>query len=156
MARKLLYPTEEAAAFAAACGVRLPEPKKKRKPNVDYARIREETREMIRSQSFAGAKPSHFVALYELMHEQVYGVEATDMTNEQRRRAGFRASQFLGTECNGDPELFARYVRWFWRREKERETWRKEEQRVYRATWGAAFSRSAAVEFRMALARGVA
>lgn len=160
--RRLLYPTEEAAALADFAGIdasgQRSEKKQRRVIRIDFDVAKDEAKSMLTAQNFAEARATHLVMIYELMHERVYGVAATDMTTSARKKAVFRASAMLKTEFAGDVGAAVEFLRWFWRREKWVEAKRRasNEASTYRVTWWAQFAPKAVVDYRLAKARGLA
>lgn len=124
-----------------------------------FNRARSETQAMIDSGEWSECTPRHLVALYDLMHMQIYGVEAL-MSSTERHEAVLRMGSFVrrafGTAidccdrrqtsheapktltcktCGADVPTRANtdpaidYFRWLWTREMGREKWRRENDR---------------------------
>lgn len=101
-----------------------------------------EAREMMRTGRWEGAQPAHFLAAWAYLHTAVYGVAPPELEREEWAGAVNSVKKLLRDECRGRPEVMVSYVRWFWRREKEREDWRRKNQREGRVVnWRDAFAR---------------
>jgi hypothetical protein len=94
-----------------------------------FNRARTEAEEMKRSRDWSGATARHLVALYDLMHEQVYGVEALELGPAERHKAMLLAGNFVKHHFGGDVEACVAFLRWVWTREMDREKWRRENGR---------------------------
>jgi hypothetical protein len=89
-----------------------------------------EVEEMRASGEWQAARPRHFVALYEVLHHEVYGIEAPDIMPEERQRACFMAARVMAAEFDGDPSEMALFMAWAWEREVAREVKRREGKRA--------------------------
>jgi hypothetical protein len=69
--------------------------------------------------AWRGATSMTFVALYTLMHERVYGVEAT-MTATDRVTAAAMVKRLLKTKFSEDSEQFTWFFAWVWGDESKR------------------------------------
>lgn len=94
-----------------------------------FGRTVSETRAMMQSGDWEGAGARHLVALYAILHERVYGVEAVELGPQERYTATLRAGLFLKHEFGGDVAEAVQFFRWTWAREKSREDWRRENRR---------------------------
>lgn len=71
------------------------------------------------------AQPREYVAAYALLHERVYGILPYELTPIARLRAAGLAKRLLDTHFDGDGDAMGRFILWAWKREKEREDWRR-------------------------------
>lgn len=80
--------------------------------------------EMLRDGDATKATPIHFVALFAVLFERVYGFEPMDLTPQTRMAACGMASSLaravFGFPDDGGEKTMA-YVAWVWEREKGRE-----------------------------------
>jgi len=97
--------------------------------NKSMERAANELQAFMTSGEWGGAKPLHFVALFAWLHEKVYQVHPVDLTPEARMTACGMASAMLKRDFSDDPAQFATFLRWVWTREREREAWRRENNR---------------------------
>ena len=126
-------------------------------PDAHWKRALAEAREMAAKESWAGARPIHFVAIHAVLFEEVYEFEPLDLTPATRMAACGMASAlakglFLyGHEGVNQGEAAARvvaYVRWVWEREREREDWRRRNSRGGQTVgWRLVFGRSLLNEY---------
>lgn len=98
-------------------------------PAANYARARKEAEEMMSSGDWEGCAARHLVALYGMLHEKVYGVEAAELGPRQRHEATLIAGNFVKRHFGGDFVAAVECMRWVWNREASREKWRKENGR---------------------------
>jgi len=92
------------------------------------AKSKAEMQAMAESGEWEGASGAHLVALYEWMHEQVYGVVA-DLDRKSRMFATSSANRLIAKDFAGDAAKSVLFMKWVWRREGEREAWRRANQR---------------------------
>lgn len=93
----------------------------------ERARYLEEARSMLARRNFGCLTTNHLVALYRLCHLEVYGVDASELEDGRAwALAAIEAARLCGREFGGKPEAAVTFVRWVWRREAEREAWRRE------------------------------
>ena len=86
-----------------------------------------EAAERMSSGDWDGATAKHFVALWAVCHERVYGVSALRELDGMGWRSAVRAAaNVLRAEFGSDAAQMAEYVRWCWVREQGREQWRRE------------------------------
>jgi len=109
--------------------------------------------------AWEGAKPEHLIGLFVIFHLHVYGVEPSDLL-EDDTFLGARSSvaALLRQEFLGDANLLAEFIRWTWEREKETEKWYRErgEVRSFHMGWRVQFqSRAHLTKWRVALARKI-
>lgn len=131
--------------------------KKPRKPRgISQKKFDEATAraaEMAASLDWSKARAIDFVALYASMHERVYGA-APVMSPVDRLNASFMAAAFQRTHLEDDPQRLADFLWWVWRREKERESWRRENGRDGGSiSWRLQFSPRLLTDYRVAMAR---
>ena len=109
-----------------------------------------EAEAMMRGGDWADAKPLHFVALYVVLHEGVYGVSPGELGPQQRLQACGFAHRLLKHEFDEEPAAMAAFVRWTWQREKEREQWRRANARSGgRIGWRLQFSGTLLTDYRI-------
>ncbi len=131
-------------------------PEAKTKPGVaaQMKRAADEIADMHKRGSFHGAEPIHLVAIYLELHIRVYGVEAVDLGPSERPGAIAAAASLVRTYFEGSGERAVEFVRWVWRREQDREKWRRENGRDgKRLSWRLQFSSALVADYRVALAR---
>ena len=137
-------------------------PKRKRSYGVPPAareRARAQARAMMASDEtpspWLEATPVHFVALYELLYAVVYGEMPIDLEDSKPyARAATEAAECLRVHFGGDQMAMLNYVRWSWKREEERETWRRENQRSGgRIGWRLQFRGPMLADYRLDQAR---
>ena len=119
-------PTPAVDPIAAFVGER---PAKKRKPisKAQAANARADAKARSLSGDWAGARGLTLVALWEYMHELVYGVAPADLlAPADWLRAAATANRFLDDAFAGDANALVDFMRWTWRREEGREQWRRE------------------------------
>ena len=106
------------AAFASSAP-------KKSPPATGLARQLRETKVMMDTGNWKGAKASHLVAMYSILHELVYEV-APDIRGDELKQAKYAAGSFLKGKCDGEFIRAVDFMRWVWSREREREQWRRD------------------------------
>ncbi len=112
-----------------------------------------ETEAMMAEGDWSQCTARHIVALYDLMHMKVYGIESS-MSSGDRHIAALRAGSFAKRELGGDFEKVVDYFRWVWTREMGREKWRRENGREgARLTIGWCFGGALFTDYRLALTR---
>lgn len=85
-----------------------------------------EAREMMAGGDWALATPRHYVAVYAIQHEVVYGVAPVELTPTARLRAAGMAANMLVRQLGGSQAAMAAFLRWTWQREAERERYRRD------------------------------
>lgn len=90
-----------------------------------FERTRHEVERMMKSGEWNEALPRHFVALYAIRHEQVYGIAPGELTPAMRTKAAGMATRMLTQQFNSDPIEMADYFWWVWAREASNEKWRR-------------------------------
>lgn len=120
-----------------------------------FGRARVEVEAMIESGKWTGVSARHLVALYDLMHERVYGVACAELGPEARYNATMMAASLTKREFGGDYEKTLEFMRWAWTRESRTEKWRRENGRHEARRIGARlmFSGSLVTDYRVFLAR---
>ncbi len=140
----------------AAQGRRRRHPRKQSRTisNKAFARYIEETKQLLKDGNWADSHPGHYVALYFLLHEAVYGVSPIDLTSKDRKKAFFLASRLLKLEFADDKLEMVGHMKWAWSREEQREKWRRSNGRAgSRITWYRMFNGSLLTEYRIDKAR---
>lgn len=119
-----------------------------------FNRARAETSEMMASGEWEGCASRHLLALYDLMHKQVYGVEVTT-TGHERHNAVLRLGGFIKREFAGDHQASIDYFRWVWTREIQYAKWCRETNKLdaRRMTIPLCTSGSMITDYRLMLAR---
>lgn len=113
-----------------------------------------ETEEMIRSGEWDDATPRHMVALYALMHEKVYGIEAVDLDSQARYKMTMMANTFIKREFSDNVVDAVEFFRWMWGREMGHEKYRRENATDgRRLTAYLMFSNKLLPDFRLHLVR---
>jgi transglutaminase-like putative cysteine protease len=90
------------------------------------------------------AKPVHVLATYCVFYERVYEDQPLEIIQEKARVRKF-ASNAFGMVFKGDWALYIEYVRWIWKRERERIEYQKRRgnrQATFRQTYRLFFGRS--------------
>lgn len=102
------------------------------------------------------ATPIHLVALYLWCHHTVYGVIAGEVQGKEYAIAAKTAKDFLQIQFEGDINKCVSFIRWTWKREEEREQWRRSNnQQGKRIGWRLQFSPSLVTDYKLAMARAV-
>ena len=94
-----------------------------------FDRARVEVEEMMRSGEWAGVGARHLVALYAVMHERVYGVEAIELGPTERYNASMMAAGLVKRAFAGSYVDAVAYMRWAWEREEGRLDWLRSKNR---------------------------
>ena len=90
-----------------------------------FNRARVETQAMIDTQDWSACTNRHFVALYDLMHAKIYGVDSM-LSASDRHRFFLLVSGFVKRHFGPNIGEAINYFRWLWQREIGREKWRNE------------------------------
>lgn len=122
------------------------------KKTVDKAKA--EAQAFITLGDWTNAHAHHFVGLFAVLFEHVYGV-ALDIKGNDWRGACSSARGMLKREFDNDRGRMLSYVRWVWSREAERESWRRENGKTGNVIgWRLMFSSTKLLtEFKVHLAR---
>jgi hypothetical protein len=72
-----------------------------------------------------GEGPVLLVALFCWAHNEIYGVSCTVEVARVFKGAQSAAEKLIRTEFEGSLEKAIEFMRWVWRREREREQWRR-------------------------------
>lgn len=82
--------------------------------------------EQLRSRSdFDGMHPRHLVAMYIIAHEWIYGVRPSEVVGKVAQGAVSACKKMMREEFDDDPVNLLRYLRHTFKKEKEREEWRR-------------------------------
>lgn len=105
---------------------------------------------------WASAGAAEIVGLYAMFHEEVYGVEAEELSKgpvfASARRA---AAKMIREHFEGDVDTAAHFMQWIWTREKGREEWAKKEgKNRSRLGFRICFSATAVTDYRVDQKRG--
>jgi hypothetical protein len=104
-----------------------------------------------RSGDWDSATPKTFVGLYAWCHRATYHVDAQELLQKAEFVAACRAaSKILQHDFEDDGGAFALFIRWAWKREKERVEW-AQRQRVERGRlgWRLLFSPRFVTDYRV-------
>ncbi len=96
--------------------------------------------------AWATFEPKHFVGLYCLLHQHVYGVIPEEVRGEYAIVVG-AASRCLRMQFGGSNEAMVDFMRWTWTREKSRLPTRSEED-TFRIGWRYQFGQRLVTDFR--------
>jgi hypothetical protein len=152
------YPPEYFAAKQASSKVRslaefAAEKQARSRPNRASMSIRnalEQADAMRKSESWKDAGPEHFVAIWALLHLHVYGVEPSEVADQQPwGRACMAASILLVDQFDGDREVMIDFVRWAWAQASAQHR----RGRDSRLKWQFLFSASMVTDYRVALTK---
>lgn len=129
-------------------------PAKERKtiPKRQFARLIEVTLLLMSEERYTELKSRHFVGLYCIMHEKLYGVVPEEV-RENYKQAVFAASRMFRHEFKEDPKAMLHYVRWVWQRERKRNQTRETD---FRISWRFHFGRTLLSDYRVASKRAMA
>lgn len=89
-----------------------------------------EVRSMIDSDRWDGVGATHLVALYGIMHAEVYGVECIELGPQERYNATMMAANMVKRIFDGSYIEAVNFMRWAWEREANTEKWRRENGRT--------------------------
>lgn len=124
-----------------------------------YEKARAETNALVtiersNPEVWASAQPKHLVALYSLLHEQVYDVAPIELKDVWKGVVS-AAKSMLEKEFNKDAKAFVEFIRWTWIRERHREMKRRAENADgSRIGWVLQFkSRAMLTDYRVDVAR---
>lgn len=123
----------------------------------------QETLDIAKAKEWDRLRPAHFVEMYVLGHKVVYGVEPAELTGtgkgqtNARKGAASAAERMLRQEFGGRQVDMVRFLDWVWKREKDKEKWRRENQREgARLTWQFLLAgRAVLTDYRAAQLRAV-
>jgi hypothetical protein len=101
-------------------------PRAKTLPPSVMAKSRSMVLSMMRTGDWSGANGRDYVALFQILHERVYGVPASELDSHGCFFAAGMAAQLVDRQFGGDPGAMVQYMRWVWEREVGREKWRRE------------------------------
>lgn len=114
-----------------------------------------EASEAIARSDFSLFLPRHFVALYDLLHQRVYGLAPSELVPKTRTIAAGMAKRLLDREFEGDRGEMAQYMRWVFNREAGRHAWRvREGKPLTRIGFGFCFGGALVTDWRLALTQG--
>ena len=114
----------------------------------------EDVRKCMASGDWSKAGCRHFLALYVVMHEEVYKVTPVELTPHERVKAVMGISRMLKTWFDDDAGEMASFMRWTWEQEREREAWRlKNGRQGGRIRWQKQFGPDFVSDYRAHLVR---
>lgn len=146
-----------AAALAAWAAPPAKAKKPSRPPGISDAKLVKlfaELTSMMEDKRLDKADGAHFVALYADLHCRVYGIPPLDLDSKTRAIAASSARRMLQRDFDGDGRKMADFVSWVWTREKERETWRRENGKSgSRIEWRWMFGPKMLTDYRLEMAR---
>jgi hypothetical protein len=147
---------EVAAKFIAPKERRREERRSRTMTKAQVAAARVAMEAISDSGDWSKARPSHFVALYEWFHRDVYGVAPCELeTAKEFQTATFAAARLLKQWFNEDASAFVAFMRWVWVRETGRRQWREAQgasKGEFRIGWRLQFSPKFVTDYRVALA----
>jgi hypothetical protein len=113
-----------------------------------------EVREFMGTGEWGTATPRHFLALFELLHSDVYGAPY-ESNAVDRSRAAMMAGKILHGQFGGEPWRMADFLSWCWSRERKQEKWRLANGREggRRVGWQLQFSLGMVNDYRVDMAR---
>ncbi len=119
-----------------------------------FDRARVEAQAMIDEDDWTRCAARHIVALYDLMHLKIYGIEVT-MSSTERHRAVLRAGGFVRQNFSGSYPKMVEFLRWLWTEEMRYQKWCVEHrgEQGRRMTVGLMLSGTKITDYRHALAR---
>jgi hypothetical protein len=152
---KHLKAADSVAQFAAA---KLEKLKRPRKFVMPAAKIREAVAGMhgrIGTGEWEGASGAELVAVYAHLHERIYGSVPSELNPGGWALAAKCAGAMITNQFAGRADDAVRFLLWLWRREEEREKWRRDNGRDGgRIGWRAQFCFGSYVDdYRVSLAR---
>lgn len=115
-------------------------------------------RARVDSGDWKDAPAGELVALFALIHEEVYGVADADLSGSGKEwaLASVGAARLRDEEFAGEADRLVAYLRWFGAREMGAEQWRRNNGRTGRRVgWRLVFSKRLLTDYRVDLARGV-
>jgi hypothetical protein len=126
----------------------------KREPRTTAAAVaqaRLEVEQMGASGDWQRADALHLVLLYAELHRQVYGADALEVVAAKALALAAKAARNLvESYFEGDYGAAVSFMRWAWRRELEREEWRRANNREGgRLGWRLQFSPSLVSDYRV-------
>ena len=105
---------------------------------------------MAKAGDWGDATGMHMVALYGFMHQEVYGFEPLELDKKAWASGAKHALRCCEKFFGADYGALAEFMRWCWKREIERETWRKANQRDgARLTWRWQFAAQLVSDYRV-------
>jgi hypothetical protein len=106
-----------------------------------------ESSERARTADWQGAHGRHLVGLYAQLHEGVYGFAPSELDAPGWAFASAAATRMVDRQFGADFERAVEFMRWVWRREEERERWRRANAREGgRIGWRLQFGAAALVD----------
>jgi len=119
-----------------------------------FAQRQREAAVMVASGDWTEARPGHFVALYAMGHAKAYGVPPLELTPPARMGAAAMVAKLLRDSFGGEPQRLYAFVRWVWTREREREEWRRANNREgRRVSWQLQFGKLFLTDYALAIER---
>lgn len=126
-----------------------PTGKPKPKPKRDMEKLLHETEQLKNAGEWQSMTPKHFVALYCLLHQHVYGVLPDEVRHHWRLAVG-AATRQLNQQFGGDKLRMVGFMRWAWNRERKRHEKRGDDS-DFRMGWRLQFGPGMLVDYRVAL-----
>lgn len=119
-------------------------------PDIQAAMLAAEGR--AKSGDWSGADARTMLGLYAWCHRSVYGVAPVELENVGEFKIASRAAlRVLHDRFDDDPAQCAIFIRWSWKREKERAAWAAREKKDRnRMGWRLQFSDRQVTDFRVA------
>lgn len=138
MPRRLKFADELAAqqAEAASSVASFARAGKRKTKGPDPEHARAQLREMLVANDFTKATPTVLVALYEWLHEQVYGARPVEIARRAVwKTVAFAAGKLVKNEFRDDVGAVVDFMRWCWDRERTRMARQQPERRMGRIGW---------------------
>ena len=131
--------------------------KSKTVPNKRFTLATDEAVQRMRDGDWEGTGTLTFIGLYAYLHNAVYGCEPGELGPTERLRAAGMARRMLDRDFDGDAAAMADFMRWCWKRESDREKWRRETgNEGGRISWMLQFGGKLLTDYRVDLARAKA
>jgi hypothetical protein len=121
----------------------------------DIEHYRRDIEHMIPTGEWSEAGPGHIVSLYAWCHEKVYGIYPSELTNPfQYAKAMDAVRDISEYHFDGDPAECVAFVRWSWKREEDRERWRRDNGKSgSRLVWRFQFNDAMVTDYLLDIAR---
>lgn len=129
-------------------------PQNKKNPSLPLARFHkllEETNAMKDELAWAEFEAKHFLALYCLLHNHVYGT-LPDEVRDHFHAAVMKVRAVLKSEFNENPVHLVEYIRWVWVREAK-QLEKRDPENTFRIGWRLQFGKAFLSDYRVAKVR---
>lgn len=126
-------------------------PRKRILSSRDFDALLKETNALKSSNDWDSFTPKHFVGLYCLLHQHVYGVLPTEVRSQYRQAVG-ASMRMLHNVFGADCSNMIEFMRWVWKREEFKEQ-RRDPDSDFRIGWRLQFGAALVNDYQVALAR---